>query len=267
MTHLRKILCAVDLDDNVATALALAEPFARQNQAEVIVFHVVPVVLRPESVPVSSDLYQPKTDSARWKLAQIAQRLLAGIKTEIVVELGDPAAMIIAMANQLPADLLVMTTHGRRGLSHLVLGSVAETVMRKVQCPVLTARNSRADQISVGHWMTSHPVVASPEDSLATVSARMHDGRFRSMPVVSAGKLAGIITDRDVRTHHLATRTVAVGEVMTREVLTVTPRTSILDAARLLSERKIGALPVMQDGDLVGIISTEDLLRAFVAMQ
>jgi len=267
MPSLRKILCPVDLDDNVAIALDIAEPLARQNDAKIVVLHVVPVVLRPEAIALSAELYKSQVDAARWKLAELAHKHLGGLKSEIVVELGDPAAIIIATANQLPADLLVMTTHGRRGLSRLILGSVAETVMRRVRCPIMTARDSHIDRLAVGHWMTAHPVTASPDDNLSTVSVKMHEGRFRTMPVVSAGKLVGVITDRDVRANHSQTIPIKVGKVMTREVLTVTPSTSILDAARLLSERKIGALPVLKDGDLVGIISTGDLLHAFVEMQ
>jgi nucleotide-binding universal stress UspA family protein len=267
MPPFKKILCAVDLDDNIAIALDVAEPIARQDDAQVVVLHVVPVVLRAEAIPLSAELYKSQVDAARWKLAELARTHLRGLKCEVVVELGDPAAIIIAMADQLAADLLVLTTHGRRGLSRLILGSVAETVMRRVSCPVMTARDSHADRLAVGHWMTAHPVTVSPDDNLSTVSERMHEGRFRTMPVISAGKLVGVITDRDVRANHSETNPIKVGKVMTREVLTVTPATSILDAARLLIERKIGALPVLKNGDLVGIISTADLLHAFVEMQ
>ena len=267
MTSFKKILCPVDLDDNIAITLDAAEPSARQSDAEIVVLHVVPVVLRSETDPLSAELYKSRVDAARLKLAELARPHLRGLRCEFVVEQGEPAAVIVTMANQLRADLLVMTTHGRRGLSRLILGSVAETVMRRVQCPVMIARDSRVDRLSVGYWMTAHPVTVSPDDNLSTVSARMLKGRFRTMPVVTAGKLNGVITDRDVRTNCSVTKSVEVEKVMTREVLTVTPATSILDAARLLSERKIGALPVLKDGALVGIISTEDLLHAFVAMQ
>lgn len=267
MAPVKKILCPVDLDDNIAIALEVAEPIARTSDAQVVVMHVVPVVLRPEAIPLSADLYKSQVDAARWKLAELAHKHLGGLKSEIVIELGDPAAMIIAMANQLPADLLVMTTHGRRGLARLILGSVAETVMRRVRCPVMTARDSHVDRLAVGHWMTAHPITVAPDDALSTVSERMQQGRFRTMPVLDAGRLVGVITDRDVRANRSATKTIKVERVMTRDVLTVTRATTILDAARLLSERKIGALPVLKDREVVGIISTEDLLHAFVEMQ
>ena len=67
------------------------------------------------------------------------------------------------------------------------------------------------------------------------------------MPVVKDGKLVGIITDRDIRARSQNLEDTLVGGAMTREVLTVTPRQSVWDAARLLAERKIGGMPVLDE--------------------
>lgn len=115
--------------------------------------------------------------------------------------------------------------------------------------------------------MTTNPVTAGPEDKLAAVQRRMKEGMFRSMPVIKEGRLVGIITDRDVRAKAQNLEDTPAESAMTREVLTVIPRQSVWDAARLLAERKIGGMPVLDEGVLVGIITTTDLLRAFAEMQ
>jgi acetoin utilization protein AcuB len=96
--------------------------------------------------------------------------------------------------------------------------------------------------------------------------------------VVEDGKLVGIITDRDIRLifpsavtagqreqdPHDALEKVSVQEIMSRQVVTVTSETPIADAARLLLERRIGGLPVVEGEHLVGIITKDDILAAFV---
>ena len=64
------------------------------------------------------------------------------MKYEILDEMGPPADVIAEVATKLPADLIVMVTHGRRGLARLVEGSIAEKVLRNAPCPVLAVRHS-----------------------------------------------------------------------------------------------------------------------------
>ncbi len=154
-----------------------------------------------------------------------------------------------------------MATHARRGLSRVFLGSVAERVLRESTCPVLTVRGSESDPDVVGRWMTRSPLTAGPDEKLSSVRARMGTGGFRGMPVVDDGKLVGIISDRDLREH---AGYVEVRLVMTSEVLTVNPQTTVRQAARLLRERKIGGMPVMEGDELVGIITSSDLLGALI---
>lgn len=82
--------------------------------------------------------------------------------------------------------------------------------------------------------------------------------------MVLAGRLVGIVTDRDTRPFlgHLAE--IPVSEAMTREVVTVHPQTRLEEAARLLLRHKIAALPVVDDEAVVGIITTTDILAAFI---
>jgi acetoin utilization protein AcuB len=114
----------------------------------------------------------------------------------------------------------------------------------------------------VARWMTSSPVTTTPEEKLSAVASLMDQGNFRGMPVLKDGKVIGIITDRDLRRHTGYLDQSEVSKAMSEQVLTVTPETTIYDAARLLREHKIGALPVVEDGRLVGMISTTDVLEA-----
>jgi acetoin utilization protein AcuB len=126
----------------------------------------------------------------------------------------------------------------------------------------------------VADRMTANPVAISSTDTLATARGLMDRGKFRALPVLENGILIGIVTDRDLRKHEgLAGKAVGylegtkVTDAMTPDPMTVPPESLAVDAARLLVERKIGGLPVMDKGKLVGIVTTSDLLRALVDMQ
>ena len=126
----------------------------------------------------------------------------------------------------------------------------------------------------VAERMIPNPVVISPTDTLATARRLMDRGKFRALPVLENGKLVGIVTDRDLRKHEgLAGKAAEYLEwtkvtvAMTPDPMTVSPESLTLDAARLLLERKIGGLPVVDNGKLVGIVTTSDLLRSLVDMQ
>ena len=90
------------------------------------------------------DFYDSQVELARDRLEQYAQSIPAGVMRELAVEIGEPGNLIIAEQQRLGADLVVMATHGRRGLKHLVLGSVAERVVRESIAPVLTVRAAAA---------------------------------------------------------------------------------------------------------------------------
>src|SRR3972149_5001864 len=125
--------------------------------------------------------------------------------------------------------------------------------------------------------MKRDPVTVAPEDSFRHAMTLIRQKGIRHLPVAEEGRLVGIITDRDIRQtspspatsleihelHYLLER-VKIREIMTRKVYTVTPETPIEEAARLMRDHKIGGLPVLQAGRLVGIITETDILRAFV---
>ena len=129
----------------------------------------------------------------------------------------------------------------------------------------------------VGDWMTSNVITVGPKASLVDVKRLMSSKRIRRLPVVDKGKLAGIVTLGDVREaspsdatslsiyelNYLLAR-LTIDQFMTRSVITVTPFTEIYSAAELMLEHKLGGLPVVANGKLVGIITESDIFRVLV---
>lgn len=113
--------------------------------------------------------------------------------------------------------------------------------------------------------MTPHPVTITPQDTLATAQEAMQAGRFRRLPVVQDGTVVGIVTDRDLRRHVGMERRTRVGAVMAERPLTISPLTTVEEAVRMMLTRQIGGLPVVDNGQLVGVITTSDVLRVFLA--
>jgi nucleotide-binding universal stress UspA family protein len=143
-----KILCPVDFDSNSADALAHAAALAMSAGATLYLLHVVqinPLAIQGAAEGFAGkDFYDSQVEAARGRLEQFAQSIPAGIMRELAVEIGEPGDLIIAGQQRLGADLVVMATHGRRGLKRLVLGSVAERVVRESTVPVLTVRAAAA---------------------------------------------------------------------------------------------------------------------------
>ncbi|MBV8451194.1 MAG: CBS domain-containing protein, partial [Deltaproteobacteria bacterium] len=233
----------------------------------VLVLYVVPLIVPPVGMPVHVQLYESQKQAAATNLEEIAHKRLSGIKYELVVELGDPARVILMASTNAGADLIVMATHGRHGFSRLFLGSVAELVLRESKCPVLTVRCSPPDKHLVNAWMTRHPVTAAPGEKLSMLHGKMVQGRFHSIPIVQDGIPVGIVTDHDIHTHHGSLDDTVASMAMGQTLITVNPSTTLREAGRLLCERKIGALPVVEEGKLAGMITTADILGALIAEQ
>ena len=131
----------------------------------------------------------------------------------------------------------------------------------------------------VKYWMTPRVITASPEEGLKGAWKLLKEHGIRHLPVLEEGRLVGIVTDRDLRQAFPSRATaleihellylldrVTLREIMTKEVVTVTPDLSIPQAARLLLEHKIGGLPVLEDGRLVGILTETDVLKAYLSL-
>src|SRR5438046_3533272 len=130
--------------------------------------------------------------------------------------------------------------------------------------------------MKVGDLMTVCPITTRPETPVLEARQVMVDKRIRHLLVTDGQKLLGIITDRDIRLNLPSPATslsvweinyllaqLTVASVMTKGLVTVSPRRDTREAALLMLDHKIGALPVVDGGQLVGIITETDLLRAY----
>ena len=131
----RKILVATDFSAGSQRALRHAEKIAKALGAELVLLHVVgPAVGAPAEFAEANE-----------RLVETATKLSRrGCRVTPLMEIGCPAAVIIERAQAARADLIVVGTAGRTGLSHLLLGSVAESVVRSSRIPVVTVRAPRA---------------------------------------------------------------------------------------------------------------------------
>ena len=118
--------------------------------------------------------------------------------------------------------------------------------------------------MQIVNLMTSDPVTIGPDATLSNAKTIMDAGRFRRVPVVEDGRLVGILTERDLREYTGYLESTRVNAAMRTALVTVTPYNTVEDAARLMLKHKIGGLPIVADGKLVGIITTSDLLKAFL---
>jgi acetoin utilization protein AcuB len=116
----------------------------------------------------------------------------------------------------------------------------------------------------VGNRMTKDPVTVTPDELLIQARLKIQKGSFRQLPVVSDGQLVGIVTDRDMREHAGYLDRTEVKAAMSKKPLSVTPATTLEAAAQLLLKHKIGGLPVIENGRLVGIVTRSDVLQAFL---
>jgi nucleotide-binding universal stress UspA family protein len=138
----RIILCPVDFDDNSIAALDLACKLAAQNQARLYILHVAAMpIAASQLTPIPLEPYPVWEHDARVRLERTARERLEGrVLYEVVTRSGLPGPVILDVQEELGADLIVMATHGRSGLGHLLLGSVAEKVVRESPKPVLVVR-------------------------------------------------------------------------------------------------------------------------------
>jgi acetoin utilization protein AcuB len=130
----------------------------------------------------------------------------------------------------------------------------------------------------VGERMTSDPVIVNDDTPIDEAMKIMRDNKVRRLPVLNdKGALVGIVSERDLlyaspspatslsihELHYLISK-IKVSDVMVREVITVTEDTPLEEAARIMADNKIGGLPVVSNGGLVGIITETDLFKIFL---
>jgi CBS domain-containing protein len=122
---------------------------------------------------------------------------------------------------------------------------------------------------TVGDWMTHPPIAVSEETPLSQVMRLMRAQEIRHVLVMQGERLAGIFSSRDARrllgVDGAVPADVAVGALMTEDPVTVSAGAPLLEAARAILEGKIGALPVTEAGQPVGILTSQDALEALIA--
>jgi universal stress protein A len=142
--YLRHILVPTDFSAGSNEAFATAVGFALDTGARITLFHVghVPTQIFPDMImTLGAEVIHDIEHQADELLEQLCARArTAGVDAEWQTSIGTTHEEICARAAQLGVDLIVIGTHGHTGLSHVLLGSVAEKVVRKAPCPVLTVR-------------------------------------------------------------------------------------------------------------------------------
>ena len=130
--------------------------------------------------------------------------------------------------------------------------------------------------LKVSDIMTPDPVTISPEETLMEARQLMRLRKIRRIPVVSDGRLVGILAEGDLKRAEPSTLSsdqeefmtvmegTQVNRIMIQNLVTASPDMPLLDAARMLHSNKYGALPVLEDGKLVGILTDNDLIGALV---
>jgi len=138
MSDLQRILCPIDFDEHSDRALTWAQDLARRHGAELRLLHVSPSRLESILMPragVAAQVDRAGVAHLEEMAAMIRER---GVRCEVAILHGDPAFQILQAARDGAADLIVMATHGRKGVSRVVLGSVTEAVLHATPCPLLT---------------------------------------------------------------------------------------------------------------------------------
>jgi universal stress protein A len=132
-----RILFPVDFSTGDTQALQLAVSLARDHQGELVLLHVE----EPPMAYGGGEFYYGLLEPARPQLVKMLDEVVVSdpkLSVQRHVVMGSPASAIVSFAEQYDIDYIVMPTHGRTGLNRLLMGSVAEAVVRKAPCPVLT---------------------------------------------------------------------------------------------------------------------------------
>jgi len=150
MLPIQTILHPTDFSEHSEVAFRLASEFARDYHAHLVVLHA----LSKQTLAYGEMLSAPEEDQYRLNALEALHKIQPANRTTLIehhlVE-GDPATSIIQAAREFAADLIVMGMHGRTGLSRLLMGSVAEQVVRRAPCPVLTTKVPLPDAALAAH--------------------------------------------------------------------------------------------------------------------
>lgn len=142
---IKKILVPIDFSDYSKGALKYAVNFSKSFNAEMTLIYVVePVIYPPDfsmgqiAIPSVNTEWDERAKHELDKLAR--EEIPSGVTVKTLIKTGKPFIEIIETAGELNIDLIIIATHGRTGVEHILFGSTAEKVVRKAPCPVLTLR-------------------------------------------------------------------------------------------------------------------------------
>ena len=142
--NLKRILCALDLSDHSKTVADYARSLAKLTGASVIAVYAAPTLTQYTGFhvpPNTIDSFVGEIVSgAERSMAEFVAENFAGVEAKGVVVVGYAAEEILAMAEREQADMIIMGTHGRKGIDRILFGSVAEKVVKSATVPVLTIR-------------------------------------------------------------------------------------------------------------------------------
>src|SRR5262249_40176164 len=133
--------------------------------------------------------------------------------------------------------------------------------------------------LTVRDYMVSEVETLAPDDSLETAVMLERRFRIRHIPIIEKGELVGMVTDRDLKralpspvtgsdqqTFERVVQTTLFRQIMTRSPTTISPAAPLREAVQIMCDKKFGAIPVVEKGKLVGIITEVDMLRAFLSL-
>lgn len=148
MLRIQTILVPTDFSDTAQHALQVARSLARDHGSKLVL-----MTCPPPPPPAMAEVYLPTaelhglTEESQRQLTALAKTISElPVETRLIV--GPPGVSIVVAAEECRADLIVMGTHGRSGLGRLLMGSVAEYVLRQAPCPVLTIKPATAEHLS-----------------------------------------------------------------------------------------------------------------------
>jgi nucleotide-binding universal stress UspA family protein/CBS domain-containing protein len=291
MNAFTHILVPVDYEGPADAALRVAGLLARASKGRLLVAHTLPFPVYTMSEfpisPIDGQWIAEETERLRAHVRSVleAEGEVPAFEVDVIVD--TTALRIIQLAAERRVDLIVMGTEGRTGLRHLLLGSVAEKVVRLAPCPVLTVRAGREPHLGmlaaqahaagqaaghaapvaspgeVGQLMRRLPVTIGPDAMLEEARVLMAKHRIRHLPVVERGKLVGILSNGDLGPHVGQLARTKVNAAMMPEPTCVGTGVDAAAAAHLMLERQVRVLPVVDGEEVVGVISASDIVEEY----
>lgn len=154
MLRLQKIVVPVDFSDSAHRALQVARSLARDHGAVLVLAAAAPPPPPVTDALLPASEYSGLVATTRRKIEEVAATV-TDLPVETHVLGGEPGPAIVAIANDCQADLIVMGTHGRSGINRMLMGSVAEYVLRNAQCPVLTMKPGTEQHLQQGESLAT----------------------------------------------------------------------------------------------------------------